>query len=100
MAFTTLAKKKARIYSAAVSLGLLSQIAGYAGRYACINDQTSRDGFYSQIIFLTIGPAFLAAAIYWETRAIVLYFGKKFSIVPPEAYLIVSCNICKRVRGL
>lgn len=93
--FATACRRKARVYSVALALGLLSQVAGYAGRFSCVDNQLNRNGFYVQIIFLTIGPAFLAAAIYWETRAIVCYFGERFSIIPPRAYLLVSCRKCR-----
>jgi hypothetical protein len=91
--FVAACRRKARVYSFALALGLLSQVAGYAGRYSCVNHQLNREGFYVQIIFLTIGPAFLAAAIYWETRAIVCFFGERFSIVPSKAYLFVSADV-------
>lgn len=90
-------QRRALVYSVALALGLLSQVAGYAARISCLNDQNNREGFYAQIVFLTIGPAFLAAAIYWETRSIVGYFGKDYSIVPPWTYLLVSCHKCKRI---
>ncbi len=70
----------------AMTLGLLCEILGYAGRIMSWQNQWSENGFLMQICCLTIGPAFMAAGIYLCLRRIVYAFGPENSRIPPEYY--------------
>lgn len=81
-----LAKRRAYVYSAALFAGLLFEIMGYAARYWSSNNQLQREPFYMQLVCLTVGPAFMAASIYFCMRRIVAYCGEDYSIFGPEFY--------------
>lgn len=81
-----LAKRRAYVYSAALFAGLVSEILGYAARYWSSGNQLQREPFYLQLVCLTVGPAFMAASIYFCMRRVVAYCGQGYSVVGPEVY--------------
>jgi hypothetical protein len=70
-------------------LGLIAEIVGYVGRLISWQNQWSWNGFITQIVCLTIGPAFFSAAIYLCLGRIVIIYGRKNSRIPPKWYLII-----------
>ncbi|KAI1610064.1 putative sphingoid long-chain base transporter RSB1 [Exophiala viscosa] len=79
----------------AMSLGLISEIAGYIGRILSYGDQWAETGFLMQIICLTIAPAFLTAGIYLCLSRIVNAFGPEHSRIPAAWYprIFIPCDI-------
>lgn len=73
-------------FTISLCLGVLCEILGYAGRVMSWQNQWNKNGFLMQICCLTIGPAFMAAGIYFCLRSIVLAFGAENSRVKPELY--------------
>lgn len=78
--------RRALSFTLAMCLGLACEVLGYAGRIMCWKNQWGEDGFLMQIICLTIGPAFLAAGIYFCLQRIVCIFGPENSRLKPELY--------------
>lgn len=78
--------RRSKGFTAAMTLGLASEILGYAGRVISWGNQWDEGGFLMQICCLTIGPAFLAAGIYLCIRRIVTAFGPENSRIPPQYY--------------
>lgn len=79
-------KSRAYAYSIAIFAGLAFEILGYSGRVWSANNQLQPEPFYMQFICLTIGPAFMAAAIYFCMRRIVITFGTVYSLISPKKY--------------
>jgi hypothetical protein len=69
-------------------LGLGLEIAGYIGRVMAHNNPFSFNAFLIYIIFLTLGPAFLTAAIYLCLARIVVVYGETNSRFKPRTYSI------------
>ncbi len=83
---TYAATRRGLAFLVALSLGLLCEIIGYAGRIMSWQNQWTETGFLMQICCLTIGPAYMAAGIYLCLRRIVYAFGPENSRIPPEYY--------------
>lgn len=73
-------------FSVAMTLGIICELLGYAGRVMSWENQWTENGFLMQICCLTIAPAFMAAGIYLCLRRIVYTFGPENSRIPPEFY--------------
>ncbi|KAJ4406625.1 Envelope glycoprotein gp160 [Gnomoniopsis sp. IMI 355080] len=69
--YIAVTKRRAHFYSIAVFAGLVFEIMGYGARTWSQANQLQNDPFYMQVVCLTVGPAFLAAAIYFCMRSIV-----------------------------
>lgn len=86
--------RRGTAFTVALTLGLICEVIGYAGRIMGWVNPWDENGFLMQICCLTIGPAFMAAAIYLCLRRIVAVFGPQYSRIPPPYYTrIVSCPI-------
>lgn len=74
--------------------GLILEMVGYIGRVQLNDDPFGEDPFMLQIVTLTIGPAFLSAAIYLCLGRIVVIYGEHFSRLKPRTYsvLFVTCD--------
>jgi hypothetical protein len=80
-----------------MTLGLLSEIIGYAGRIWSYHNQWEINGFYMQIICLTLGPAFFAAGVYLCLARLVNVFGADNARMSPNLYtriVSVSTSTC------
>ncbi|EGP90159.1 unnamed protein product [Zymoseptoria tritici ST99CH_3D7] len=79
--------------------GLALEIIGYAGRIQLHFNPFPFDPFLEYLICLTIGPAFLAAAIYLCLGRIVVVYGEGISRVQARAYsiLFISCDFLSLV---
>ncbi|KAI9678275.1 MAG: hypothetical protein M1817_006220 [Caeruleum heppii] len=79
--------------------GLILELIGYGGRVMMYNNPFSRDAFLTYLVCLTIGPAFLAAAIYLCLARIVVIYGEHISRLKPRTYtiLFISCDILSLV---
>jgi hypothetical protein len=80
-------------FMVAMLLGVACEIIGYVGRVLSYENQWKEDGFLTQIICLTIGPAFMAAGVYLCLRRIVYAFGPENSRIPPEYYTRIVSSI-------
>ena len=69
--------------------GLFLEVVGYIGRIIMHSNPFTDTGFMIYIVCLTIGPAFLAGAIYLCLARIVVVYGEGNSIVKPKVYTIV-----------
>ncbi|KAK8104083.1 RTA1 like protein-domain-containing protein [Apiospora kogelbergensis] len=86
--------RRALSFTLAMCLGLICEVLGYAGRIMSWENQWDEDGFLVQIICLTIGPAFLAAGIYFCLQRIVCIFGPENSRLKPKQYpmIFIPCD--------
>jgi hypothetical protein len=78
-------------YMVAVTLGLLGEIVGYAGRILMHHNPFSKNNFLLYLVPLTIAPALLSAGIYLCLARIVIVYGPHLSRVRPRTYTIVFC---------
>ncbi|SMQ50064.1 unnamed protein product [Zymoseptoria tritici ST99CH_3D7] len=79
--------------------GIVLEIIGYVGRVQLHFNPFPFDPFLLYLICLTIGPAFLSAAIYLCLGRIVVVYGEGISRVQPRAYsiLFISCDFLSLV---
>jgi hypothetical protein len=79
----------------AMLLGLATEILGYIARILLHSDPFSRAYFLWYLICLTIGPAFIAAAIYLSLGRIVVVYGEDISRIRPRTYTVffMGCDI-------
>ncbi|PGH03029.1 hypothetical protein GX51_04347 [Blastomyces parvus] len=82
-------------FSIAMTLGTLCELIGYIGRILMYNNPWAQNPFMIQICCLTIGPAFLAAGIYFCLSRIVTTFGRENSRIPAVWYprIFIPCDI-------
>ncbi|PGH12225.1 hypothetical protein AJ79_04405 [Helicocarpus griseus UAMH5409] len=82
-------------FSIAMILGTACEAIGYVGRILMWNNPWKQVPFMIQICCLTIGPAFLAAAIYFCLSRIVTTFGRDNSRLPAAWYprIFIPCDI-------
>ncbi|KAL0258566.1 phospholipid-translocating ATPase rsb1 [Diplodia seriata] len=75
--------------------GLALEIIGYVGRVQLHFNPFPFDPFLEYLICLTIGPAFLSAAIYLCLGRIVVVYGQHVSRIAPRTYAIifVCCDL-------
>ncbi|KAK1967911.1 RTA1 like protein [Colletotrichum sublineola] len=79
-------RHKTRSFMIAICLGLLTEIVGYIARVLMNGNPFSRDYFLWYLITLTIGPVFIAAAIYLTLGRIVVVNGASISRIKPRSY--------------
>jgi len=72
---------------------------GYIARVLMHGDPFDRDYFLWYLICLTIGPVFLAAAIYLCLSRIVVVYGEANSRLKPKTYSVffLSCDFVSLV---
>ncbi|KUJ11413.1 RTA1 like protein [Mollisia scopiformis] len=92
-------KFKSRIVCVMMLLGLACEILGYISRILMHYDPFDRAYFLWYLICLTIGPAFLAAAIYVCLGRIVVVYGEHISRIRPRTYtiLFMGCDFVSLV---
>ncbi|KAK5018940.1 RTA1 like protein-domain-containing protein [Cryomyces antarcticus] len=75
--------------------GCVAEMIGYGGRILMWQNPFSFPGFLTQIICITIGPAFFSAAIYLTLSRVVIYLGVEHSRFSPKLYywLFIPCDI-------
>ncbi|KAL4938781.1 hypothetical protein BDV06DRAFT_46863 [Aspergillus oleicola] len=71
-----------------MTLGLIGEVVGYAGRVSLHDNPFNGDAFLQYLVALTIAPAFLTAAIYLTLSRIVVAYGEKISYFKPRTYTI------------
>jgi hypothetical protein len=79
--------------------GLLLEIAGYIGRILLHFDVFDFNNFIIYIVCLTIGPAFLAAAVYLCLARVIAIYGSGFSWLKPRTItiLFILCDFVSLV---
>lgn len=76
----------------AMVLGITCEIIGYAARMESSSDQFDDKLFFMQVCCLTIGPVFMAAALYLCMRQTVVRFAEVPPVISAKWYTrIVSC---------
>ncbi|KXH65701.1 RTA1 like protein [Colletotrichum salicis] len=88
-------KNKTKGFMIAICLGLLTETVGYIARVLLNGNPFSRDYFLWYLITLTIGPVFIAAAIYLTLGRIVVVNGEAISRIKPRSYttFFLGCDI-------
>ncbi|PLN82074.1 RTA1-domain-containing protein [Aspergillus taichungensis] len=66
--------------------GCLLEILGYMGRVRMHHNPFRSDTFFLHLVCLTIGPAFISAAIYFCLSRIVIAFGERIAVFKPRVY--------------
>ncbi|EFY94485.2 RTA-like protein [Metarhizium robertsii ARSEF 23] len=82
-------------FSIAMVLGLVLEVIGYVGRLQMHNDPFKMDPFLIYLICLTIGPAFLSAAVYLSLSRLIVVHGAYLARFAPRTYTIifVTCDV-------
>ncbi|KUJ21592.1 RTA1-domain-containing protein [Mollisia scopiformis] len=82
-------------FSLGMVLGLILEVTGYIGRIELHYNPFKKSGFLVYLVPLTMGPAFLSAAIYLCLSRIVVLYGTRLSRFSPRTYTItfISCDI-------
>ena len=81
-------------YTVALASGTLFEVLGYIGRLVMHKNPWSAPGFIIQMLFLIVGPCFIAAAIYLTLKHFILYCGPQYSPLKPTLYpwIFVGCD--------
>ncbi|KAF5543311.1 parasitic phase-specific PSP-1 [Fusarium mexicanum] len=81
-------------YTAALATGTLFEALGYVGRLMLHQNPWSSGGFIIQMLFLIVGPCFVAAAIYLTLKHFIIYCGPEHSPLKPNYYpwIFVGCD--------
>ncbi|KAL5120739.1 Mitochondrial import inner membrane translocase subunit Tim17-A [Pleosporales sp. CAS-2024a] len=92
-------KKNCLGFTIAMLTGCAIEVAGYVARVLAYDDMYSDGPFLSQIVCLTIAPAFLAAGIYLCLSKIVSIFGQDNSRISARAYprIFIACDVISLV---
>ncbi|KAG9250058.1 RTA1 like protein-domain-containing protein [Emericellopsis atlantica] len=92
-------RHKTRGFMIAMCLGLTTETVGYISRVLMNGNPFNRDYFLWYLITLTIGPVFIAAAIYLTLGHIVVAHGESISRIKPRTYttFFVGCDIVSLV---
>jgi hypothetical protein len=90
---------KTRLICFSMILGLLSESLGYIARILLHYDPFDRTYFLWYLICLTIGPVFIAAAIYLCLGRIVVVLGEEISRIKPRSYTLffMGCDVISLV---
>jgi hypothetical protein len=80
-------------------LGLTSEVLGYIARVLLNGDPFMRDYFLWYLICLTLGPVFMAAAIYLCLGRIVVVYVEEISRIRARSYTIffMGCDLVSLV---
>ncbi|KAH8884184.1 putative RTA1 domain protein [Thozetella sp. PMI_491] len=84
-------------YLVAMLFGLILEVVGYIGRLQLHNDPFNFNFFLEYLVCLTIGPAFLTAAIYITFARVVYSCDERLSWIRPKIISIIfmTCDfIC------
>ncbi|PKX99676.1 RTA1 domain-containing protein [Aspergillus novofumigatus IBT 16806] len=82
-------------YLACMTGGLLLEVVGYGGRLMLHSNPFNFSAFLQYLICLTIGPAFITAAIYLCFGRVIVVYGEGFSRIKSRTYAIifVTCDL-------
>lgn len=88
-------RHKTKSFAVAMCLGLITEAVGYIARVLMNGNPFNRDYFLWYLITLTIGPVFIAAAIYLTLGRIVVVYGENISRIKPRSYttFFLACDI-------
>ncbi|KAM5354557.1 hypothetical protein ACJ41O_001204 [Fusarium nematophilum] len=92
-------RHQTRSFMITMCLGLLTETLGYISRVLLNGNPFNRDYFLWYLITLTIGPVFIAAAIYLTLGRIVVVHGEAISRIKPRSYttFFLGCDIVSLV---
>lgn len=82
-------------FSVCLSLGSALEIAGYAARILSIGNYSDKLTFLTQIISLTLAPAFVMAGVYFLLAQLLVIYGHQYSILRPLwfSYIFIICDV-------
>ncbi|KAG2421318.1 hypothetical protein HFD88_005292 [Aspergillus terreus] len=82
-------------YLACMTCGLVLEVVGYGGRLMLHSNPFNFSSFLQYLICLTIGPAFVTAAIYLCFGRVIIVYGEGFSKIKSKTYAIVfvTCDL-------
>ncbi|KAB8069458.1 RTA1 like protein-domain-containing protein [Aspergillus leporis] len=82
-------------YLVGMSGGLLLEIIGYGGRLLLHSNPFNFSAFLQYLICLTIGPAFITAAIYICFARVIVVYGPTVSRIKPKTYarIFITCDL-------
>jgi RTA1 like protein len=92
-------KYKTGLVCVSMLLGLTSEVIGYIARVLMNGDPFDRTYFLIYLICLTLGPVFMAAAIYLCLGRIVVVYGEEISRIRARSYTVffMGCDILSLV---
>ncbi|KAL4772357.1 RTA1 like protein-domain-containing protein [Aspergillus nidulans var. acristatus] len=82
-------------YLGCMACGTLLEVIGYGGRLILHNNPFNFSAFLQYLICLTIGPAFITAAIYLSFGRVIIIYGEKSSRLRAKSYakIFVACDL-------
>ncbi|KAF4983053.1 hypothetical protein FZEAL_1453 [Fusarium zealandicum] len=88
-------RHKTKSFMITMCLGLVTETLGYVSRVLMNGNPFMRDYFLWYLITLTIGPVFIAAAIYLTLGRMVVVHGESISRIKPRTYttFFLGCDI-------
>lgn len=88
-------RHRTKSFAVPMCLGLTTEVVGYIARILMNGNPFNRDYFLWYLITLTIGPVFIAAAIYLTLGRIVVVYGEGISRIKPLSYttFFLACDV-------
>lgn len=84
-----------------VSWGIASglEFAGYVARAISHHYEWSEPMYEMQLVCLILGPAFMAAGLYYQLAKEITIFGRKYSVLKPMIYnaIFTTCDVISLV---
>ncbi|KAK8932504.1 Sphingoid long-chain base transporter RSB1 [Metarhizium anisopliae] len=97
--------KKTWTYTAAITIGLILETAGYVGRILLHYNPWHQSAFELQICAIILAPTFICVSIYLTLKHAALHLNPRLSRIPPRWYprlflpADLSCLIVQAIGG-
>lgn len=82
-------RRRYHLFTAAMLLGLVIEVLGYAARVWAYYDQWDENAYIVQLCCITLAPALFSAAIYVCLAWIVVIYGEENSRIKPNTYTFI-----------
>lgn len=81
-------------FSVCLTIASALEIAGYTSRILSIGNYSDKLTFLTQIISLTLAPAFVMAGVYFLLAQLLVVYGSQYSILRPLwfSYIFILCD--------
>ncbi|OAQ68820.1 RTA1 domain-containing protein [Pochonia chlamydosporia 170] len=104
-AFSLGIKSKTWTYTAAITIGLILETAGYVGRILLHYNPWNESAFELQICAIILAPTFICVSIYLTLKHVAIHLNPSLSRIPPQWYPRIflpadlSCLIVQAIGG-
>lgn len=82
-------------FSVCVCIGVALEFSGYVARLMSIGNYSDKVTYLTQIISLTLAPAFIMAGVYFLLAQLLAIYGRQYSRIPPLwfSYIFIFCDV-------